>query len=348
MPSLPLNALRTFEAVASQLSFARGAEALNVTPAAVSSQIRLLEERLNQSLFHRHGRQVSLTAAGRKLLPGVQRGLAELRQAVQVASQDRREGVLNLSMMPSLLQKWLMPRLSGFYSQNPQIDLRISVDNAKVNFDQTDMHAAVRLGAGKWPGLKSVKLMDDWILPVCSRKLLRKIGPIRSVEELQQHDLLFAPSDVWDAWFHEFGESSRDSRWTLLNDSLSILMAAEQGEGIALSRWSLVSRDIDARRLVRPIETAVRAGWSRPAALFRPSQGSCFPRLAAGALQPFRTARLKVGVKMKRAGRALSRNIAVSCEYIRVRSDASSLTHTVLGWARSLFPACAIRINMFS
>jgi LysR family glycine cleavage system transcriptional activator len=262
MPSLPLNALRTFEAVASQLSFARGAEALNVTPAAVSSQIRLLEERLNQSLFHRHGRQVSLTAAGRKLLPGVQRGLAELRQAVQVASQDRREGVLNLSMMPSLLQKWLMPRLSGFYSQNPQIDLRISVDNAKVNFDQTDMHAAVRLGAGKWPGLKSVKLMDDWILPVCSRKLLRKIGPIRSVEELQQHDLLFAPSDVWDAWFHEFGESSRDSRWTLLNDSLSILMAAEQGEGIALSRWSLVSRDIDARRLVRPIETAVRAGWS--------------------------------------------------------------------------------------
>jgi LysR family glycine cleavage system transcriptional activator len=104
--------------------------------------------------------------------------------------------------------------------------------------------------------------MDDWIVPVCSRRLLRKIGPVGSVEELQQFDLLFAPSDVWDPWFREFGESSRDSRWSLLNDSLSILMAAEQGEGIALSRWSLVARDIRAGRLVRPIDTAVKADWS--------------------------------------------------------------------------------------
>jgi LysR family glycine cleavage system transcriptional activator len=262
MYATPLNALRTFEAVASRLSFAKGAQALNVTPAAVSSQIRALEQRLNQSLFHRHGRQISLTEAGLKLLPGVQRGLAELRQAVQLVSQDRSEGVLNVSMMPSILQKWLMPRLSGFYNAEPQIDLRINVDNALVNFDQSDMHAAVRLGAGKWAGLKSVKLMDDWILPVCSRQLLRETGPIHSVEALQEHELLFAPSDVWDAWFREFGESSRDSRWSLLNDSVSILMAAEQGEAIALSRWSLVARDIDAGRLVRPIKTAVKADWS--------------------------------------------------------------------------------------
>ena len=262
MSATPLNALRTFEAVASRLSFTKGAQALNVTPAAVSSQIRALEQRLNQSLFHRQGRQVTLTEAGLKLLPGVQRGLAELRQAVQLVNQDRSEGVLNVSMMPSILQKWLMPRLSGFYNAEPQIDLRINVDNALVNFDQSDMHAAVRLGAGTWAGLKSVKLMDDWILPVCSRHLLRETGPIDSVEALQEHDLLFAPSDVWDAWFREFGESSRDSRWSLLNDSVSILMAAEQGEAIALSRWSLVARDIDAGRLVRPIETAVKADWS--------------------------------------------------------------------------------------
>ena len=262
MPTTPLNALRTFEAVASRLSFAKGAEALNVTPAAVSSQIRALEQRLNQSLFRRHGRQISLTEAGLKLLPGVQRGLAEMRQAVQLVSQDRLEGVLNISMMPSLLQKWLMPRLSEFYRAKPQIDLRINVDNAMVNFDQSDMHAAVRLGAGKWAGLKSVKLMDDWILPVCSRHWLRETGPIDTVEALQQHDLLFAPSDVWDAWFRQFGETSRDSRWSLLNDSLSILMAAEQGEGVALSRWSLVARDIDAGRLMRPIGTAVKADWS--------------------------------------------------------------------------------------
>ncbi len=262
MPSIPLNALRTFEAVASHMSFTRGAEALNVTPAAVSTQIRALEQRLNQPLFHRHGRQISLTEAGRKLLPGVQRGLAEMRQALEVISQDRLEGVLNLSMMPSFLQKWLMPRLPEFYSANPQIDLRINVDNALVDFSQTNMSAAVRLGGGQWAGLKSVKLMDDWILPVCSRRLLKKIGPIHSIEELQKHDLLFAPSSIWDPWFREFGESNRNSRWSLLNDSISILMAAEQGEGIALTRWSLASREIEARRLVRPIDTVVKADWS--------------------------------------------------------------------------------------
>lgn len=262
MFTIPLNALRTFEAVANHMSFVRAAQALHVPPAAVSTQIRALEQRLNQSLFHRHGRQISLTEAGRKLLPGVQRGLAEMRRALEAISHDHLEGVLNLSVMPSFLQKWLMPRLPGFYSAHPATDLRINVDNALVNFNQSDMNAAVRLGSGHWAGLKSVKLMDDWILPVCSRRLLKKIGPIQSVEALQKHDLLFAPSKVWDPWFREFGESSRDSRWNLLNDSISILMAAEQGEGIALTRWSLASRELEARRLVRPIDTMVKADWS--------------------------------------------------------------------------------------
>ena len=262
MAGIPLNALRTFEAVASRLSFAKGAEALNVSPAAVSSQIRALEQRLNQPLFYRHGRQITLTETGRKLLPGVQRGLAELRQAVQVVSQDRSEGVLNVSMMPTFLQKWLMPRLTEFYTIEPQIDLRINADNTQVNFDHSDFHAAIRFGTGKWPGVKAGKMLDDWILPVCSPRLLREIGPLKSVAELQSHDLLFVESEVWDAWFRVLGESGRESRWPLLNDSLSILMAAEQGQGIALSRWSLVARDIAAGRLVRPLDTVVRTDWS--------------------------------------------------------------------------------------
>jgi LysR family glycine cleavage system transcriptional activator len=262
MPSIPLNALRTFEAVASRLSFAKGAEALNVTPAAVSSQIRALEQRLNQPLFHRRGRQIGLTETGRKLLPGVQRGLAELRQAMQAVSQDRSEGVLNVSMMPTFLQKWLMPRLTEFYDIEPDIDLRINADNTQVNFDHSDFHAAIRFGTGKWPGIKAARMLDDWILPVCSPRMLEEIGPLDSIEKLQQHDLLFVESEVWDAWFRVLGESGRDSHWPLLNDSLSILMAAEQGQGIALSRWSLVARDIAAGRLVRPIDTVVRTDWS--------------------------------------------------------------------------------------
>lgn len=262
MPTLPLNALRAFEAVASRLSFARGAEALNVTSAAVSSQIRALEERLNQPLFHRHGRHITLTETGNKLLPGVQRGLAELRKAVELVNQERSEGVVNISMMPSFLQKWLMPRLVDFYGSQPHIDLRIHVDNAHVDFDQGDMHAAVRFGRGNWPGLETVKLADDWILPVCSRQLLDEIGPIDSVEDLQKHDLIFLNSVMWEPWFREMGKSARDPRWSKLDDSISILMAAEQGEGIALSRWSLVARDIAAGRLVRPVQDVVKTAWS--------------------------------------------------------------------------------------
>lgn len=262
MAQIPLNALRTFEAVASKLSFTKGAEVLHVSPAAVSSQIRLLEERLNQPLFHRKGKQISLTTAGRKLLPGVERGLAELRAALQSLDQDLNEGVLNVSMVPTFLQKWMMPRLSDFYRTQSDIDLRINADNSTVDFDSTDFHAAIRFGPGTWPGLKTFKLLDDWILPVCSPRLLREIGPITTAKDLQQHNLLFVESEIWGAWFKALGESSSKRRWPLLNDSLSILMAAEQGQGIALSRWSLVARDIEAGRLVRPFPKVVKTDWS--------------------------------------------------------------------------------------
>lgn len=262
MSRIPLNALRTFEAVASRLSFAKAADALNVSPAAVSSQIRLLEEHVNQPLFNRQSKHVTLTRAGEKLLPGIQRGMYELRQAMRLLEQDMSGGVLNISMVPTFLQKWMMPRLANFYEVQSDIDLRINADNNPVDFDESDFHAAIRFGPGHWPKLKSVKLLDDWILPVCSPQLLEEIGPIRSLEELQQHDMLFVESEVWGTWFRALGKKGKKRRWPLLNDSLSILMAAEQGQGIALSRWSLVARDIVAGRLVRPISTIVKTEWS--------------------------------------------------------------------------------------
>ena len=262
MPHVPLNALRTFEAVASRLSFTRGANALHVSPAAVSSQIRMLEERINLPLFHRKGRKVELTYAGRQLLPGVQRGMAELRKAMQVIEQNRNEGVLNVSMVPVFLQKWMMPRLTGFSRVAKQVDLRINADSKPVDFDEADFHAAIRFGPGQWPGLKSVKLMDDWILPVCSPGLLKEIGPIKSVAELQEHNLLYVKSEIWDAWFRDADTNHEGQRLPTLNDALSILLAAEQGEGIALTRWSLVARDIDYQRLVQAVPKLVKTDWS--------------------------------------------------------------------------------------
>jgi len=262
MAAIPLNALRTFEAVASRLSFSKGAEALNVTPAAVSSQIRTLEDRLNQKLFHRQGRNITLTAAGRRLLPGVQRGLQELRQALAVIEQDRSEGVLNVSTMPSFMQRWLAHRMAEFYQAHPEIDLRINASNAVVDFASTDFHAAIRFGPGRWSGLRAVKFMDDWIVPVCSPELLEQSPPMKSVEDLRQHNLLVSDDSLWSEWVNSLGAEEIERNWPALDDSLSVIIMAEQGNGVALARWSLVARDIETGRLVRAIPTAVKTNWS--------------------------------------------------------------------------------------
>lgn len=257
---IPLNALRTFEAVASRLSFSKGAQALNVSPAAVSSQIRSLEERLGQMLFHRNGRQITLTRAGQTLLPGVQRGLGELTQALRLLDEDRSTGVLNVSIVSMFLQKWLAPRLADFYAANDQIDLRINADNALVNFAESDFHAAIRYGRGSWPGLEVHKLLDEWTLPVCSPDMLADIGPIESAADLAKHHLLHSGSDLQKIWFELIGTVGAQHRGPRFDDSVSVVAAAEQGMGIGLVRWSLVAAELAAGRLVRPCPLAVKIG----------------------------------------------------------------------------------------
>lgn len=262
MKSIPLNALRTFEAVASRLSFSKGAEALHVTPAAVSSQIRALEDRLDQKLFHRQGRNVTLTVAGRRLLPGVQRGLQELNQAVRLIEQDRSDGVLTVSTMPSFMQRWLAHRLAEFYKAHPEIDLRINASNAVVDFASTDFHAAIRFGPGQWTALRSVKLMDDWIVPVCSPEFLEQHGPFETAEDLGKHNILVVDDEMWNQWVGSLGGAEIQRNWPALDDSVTLMIMAEQGHGVALARWSVVARDLEAGRLVRAIPTAVRTNWS--------------------------------------------------------------------------------------
>src|SRR5580700_7390473 len=144
---LPLNALRVFEAVATRLNFGDAAEALHVTPAAVSQQIKALEDYLQTPLF-------------------------------------RRSGSINLSVLPSFLQKWLTPRLGDLHARHPGVELHIQSSTELVDFARSDFHAAVRLGAGRYPGLHVEKLMDDWLLAVAAPRLLKKYGPLSAEAEL--------------------------------------------------------------------------------------------------------------------------------------------------------------------
>jgi LysR family glycine cleavage system transcriptional activator len=256
---LPLNALRAFEAVAAHLSFTDAAQSLNVTTAAVSSHIKLLEEFLETPLFARHSRSVRLTPQGARLLPGVQRGLTELTRAVEQLRHDRTSGLLNISLLGSFLQKWLLPRLGDFYRRYPDIDLRFSASRELVDFMQTDFHAAVRYGGGAWPDVRAERMLDDWVFPVTSPAMFAQLGPINTVADLNKYPLLHSASEPWSDWLRRLGgDTTRAERGPVMDDSASLLAAAEQGHGLALARWSLVAGDLAAGRLVRPTNQSVR------------------------------------------------------------------------------------------
>jgi LysR family glycine cleavage system transcriptional activator len=246
-----------FEAVASRLSFAAAADALYVTAAAVSMQIKTLEDYLQVRLFLRKGRSVQLTAEGERLLPGVRRGLSELQASMQQVREDRAGGPLNISTIASFLQKWLLPRLPQFHEMNPDIDLRVHTARQPVDFVHSNFHAAVRMSGGESPNLYNEKLMEEWFLPVCSPQLLAKHGPLERGEDVGRFPLLRSDDEPWDFWLHPSTKRDWKESGSIFDDSLTVLAAAEQSHGYALARWALAAADLASGRLVRASQSVV-------------------------------------------------------------------------------------------
>ena len=258
MNRLPLTALRAFEAVASHMSFTAAATALYVSPAAISQQIRALEATLGYPLFERLGASIRLTTEGARLLPRVKRGFDELRRAMEEAlrSQDSRQ--INVSLLASFLQRWLLPRLPEFQAAHPDIDLRLSASTQMVDLGDSDFHAAIRFGVGKWPGVKARLLLEDWLVPVCNAESLQRLGPITSFADLGRHTLLHTNTEPWNDWVKPlFGRRHEVPVRSELDDSASAVIAAERGYGVAMARWSLVAGDVQASRLVCAADWAV-------------------------------------------------------------------------------------------
>ena len=259
---LPLNALRVFEAVATRLSFAEAAEALHVTPAAVSMQVRTLEEYLQVPLFRRSGRKVALTPEGEQLLPGIRRGLDELEAALNELRKDRKGGQLNISMLASFLQKWLLPRLPDLRDRHPDVELRVHTSRESVDFSRSDFHAAIRLGSGEYKGLYSERIMDEWLVAVASPELLAKHGPLMASQPLERYPLLQSTDEPWINWREVGAGEPKPVRGSVLDDSVSVIMAAEQGLGFALVRWSLAASDLQAGRLQFASPVALPYRWA--------------------------------------------------------------------------------------
>jgi LysR family glycine cleavage system transcriptional activator len=253
----PLNALRAFEATARHLSFTKAAQELHVTAAALSHQIRGLEEVLGLKLFHRRARAIELTAAARLIYPGIQAGFDSLRQAIERLEPNRQDRVLVVSATPGLTAKWLAPRLYRFLAKHPDVDTRISASSAYVNFATDGVDVGIRLSSGVHPDLYVEKLSDEWLLPLCSPKLLEGRHPLRSPKDLVHFTLIQVdlPGVVptWSDWFAMAGVDGIDTaRGLRLNVADHALDAASECAGVVLAYKLVASRDIGLGRLVVP------------------------------------------------------------------------------------------------
>ncbi len=260
----PLTALRAFEAAARHMSFSKAAEELFVTPAALSYQIKQLEEHLGTPVFRRLNRAVELTEAGRALRPGVAEGFDRLRQGVRAVARLSDDPGLSITAGPAFTAKWLAPRFFRFAEAHPEIELRFVATLRIMDFDRDGVDAAIRFGVGTDEGLYSEVLTDDWATPVCTPTLAARIAETGSFAGLQLlHDesvgFLDPPPD-WSAWGRVTGmegDWAHGARFT--NADHAIDVALEEG-GVALGRITLVERYLDSGRLVAPYKTALRIG----------------------------------------------------------------------------------------
>lgn len=241
---LPLGALRVFEAVATHLNFSAAAEALHVTPAAVSQQIKALESYIQVPLFRRNGRRVEVTEEGLELLPAVRAGLDRLESAVHLIKQHGRAGPLQISLLTSFLQIWLLPRIRSFRRKCPNVELRFHTSRDLVDFSRAAIHVAIRFGRGNYPNLHCEKLLDDWIVPVGTPELIKQYGMIERGADLSKYPLLEGDDAPWRVWQTTDEEVAWNSRPPTIDDSAGLLIAAEEGLGFALSRWTIVTRSL--------------------------------------------------------------------------------------------------------
>jgi LysR family glycine cleavage system transcriptional activator len=239
---LPLASLRVFEAVAAHLSFTDAADALSVTPAAVSQQIKALEGYIQVPLFRRSGRRVEITEEGIELLPAVRAGLEKLESALQQIKHHRRAGPLQITLLASFLQIWLLPRIRSFRRKCPDIELRFHTSRETVDFSRTTNHVAIRFGRGNYANVHWEKLLDDWLVPVASPALIKQYGMIERGASLNKFPLLESGDEPWRVWAQADEAAAWRSSAPSIADSAGLLAAAEEGLGYALGRWTLVTR----------------------------------------------------------------------------------------------------------
>ena len=286
----PLNSLRAFEAAARHLSFTKAAQELHVTPAAVSQQIRQLEEFYGIPLFRRTTRTLILTEAAQMALPDVKEGFERLSEANRRLRSDRHGNLLTVSSSPSMGERWLLPRLERFRAQYPDIDIRIDTTDRLADFANDRVDIAIRYGRGNYDGLEADILMQDVAYPVCSPDLLEGDKPLKEPKDLRHHTLLHPEwrqerdaQPSWQMWLRAAGVTGIDvTRGLRFSSDTMLAHAAADGLGVALALSSMVQRELRDGKLIRPFGD----GGSQIETVFRPylvypKRNLALPRVAA-------------------------------------------------------------------
>ncbi|HEY5739321.1 MAG TPA: transcriptional regulator GcvA [Gammaproteobacteria bacterium] len=259
----PLKSLQAFEAAGRHLSFTEAARELNVTPGAISQQMRLLEEFLEVRLFKRLNRAIVLTDAGQMFLPSISQGFAHFDEAVALLRNQRADGPLTITAAASFISNWLIPRLGRFKARHPEIDVRIDTSNRLIDFMHEDIDLGIRFGNGVYPQLDTVFLFSYDLIPVCAPHLMQTGNGLAKIADLNHHTLLHsdyrnldAAFPDWDMWLKVVGADDVDSGHGIyFNQADQLLQAALDGQGVALLANVMVERGLAEGRLVQPFST---------------------------------------------------------------------------------------------
>jgi LysR family transcriptional regulator, glycine cleavage system transcriptional activator len=259
----PLPWLRAFEASARHLSFTHAAAELNLTQAAISKQVKLLEHQLREPLFDRLPRSLVLTKAGAAYLPRVADAFERLAAGTIEVFGRRRQGILSLRAQVGFAVAWLAPRLPRFLAAHPKVQVRIVSSVWAEEYEAGSFDLDIRYGFGRWPGFRADRLTRERLMPLCLPELARSLeGPSDLGQERLLHVLGY--QDGWASWLTAAGADRVDpGQGVWLDTTLMALEVAAQGGGVALGRSSMVGRDLASGRLVRPfkLELPVEEGF---------------------------------------------------------------------------------------
>jgi LysR family glycine cleavage system transcriptional activator len=251
----PLKALQAFRHAAEAGSFKVAAQRLNVTQAAVSQQIKTLEQHLGMRLFRRLTREVALTPEGAQLLPFVSKGFAALEEGVAALGQDPHPDRLTLSALPSFAGRWLVPRLGTFQQQAPDVAIHLSPSLQLASFAGSDLDLALRFGRGHYPGLTARPLLREHLILACHPSLIRSDQPI--LAQLAALPMLVDDGPDVEAAAPAFEQAlgaplNRQPTRLHVSDATMLVEALLSGQGLAMLRFSLAYELLERGLLICP------------------------------------------------------------------------------------------------